>query len=182
MKWWNSKKIRKWLRILHRDLGYFAVGITLVYSVSGIILNHKKQGVDPAFKTLFESTVISENLSVEELKQYWKTEIQNTKINKVVQVKDYYKLYLDGGMGDYTPGTGELNYETYQKRDLVFFINKLHLNQKSYWLGIADFSAIVLIFLAISGLIMITGKNGFKRRGVWFMIAGFLLVIVYIWI
>lgn len=182
MKWWNKKKIRKWLRILHRDLGYFAVGISLVYAVSGIILNHKKQGVDPAFKSFADSRVVSKNLTITEFEAFWNDEIDELDLNRIIQAKDYYRLYLDGGMGDYTPETGELNYEVYKKREIVFFINKLHLNQKSHWLGVADFSAIVLIFLALSGLFMVAGKNGFNKRGVWFMIAGFILIIVYIWL
>ena len=31
---------RRWNRVLHRDLGYFFFGITLIYSISGIALNH----------------------------------------------------------------------------------------------------------------------------------------------
>lgn len=182
MRLWNSKKIRKWLRILHRDLGYFAVGITLVYAVSGIILNHKKKGVDPAYKIISESVITQQDLSIVDFKALWEDEFNDVKLNKVVKAKDYYRFYLDGGMGDYTPVTGELNFEVYKKKNLIFFINKLHLNQKSHWLGVADFSAIVLLFLALSGLIMIKGKNGFKKRGAWFMIAGFILVIIYIWI
>lgn len=182
MKWWNKKKIKKWLRILHRDLGYFAVGISLVYAVSGIILNHKKPGVDPAFKAIADTKTISTHLSMDELVEFWNAEIDNVEINRIVQAKDYYRLYLDGGMGDYTPETGELNFEVYKKRVMVFFINKLHLNKKKHWLGVADFSAIVLIFLALSGLFMVTGKKGFNKRGVWFMIAGFLLIFIYIWI
>ncbi len=31
---------RKWFRVVHRDFGYLFFGLTLVYSVSGIALNH----------------------------------------------------------------------------------------------------------------------------------------------
>ena len=34
------KKLRKWSRILHRDIGYFFIGTTLIYGISGIALNH----------------------------------------------------------------------------------------------------------------------------------------------
>ena len=34
-------KIRKFLRDWHRDLGYFTVGILVIYCISGIILNHR---------------------------------------------------------------------------------------------------------------------------------------------
>ena len=35
MKW------RKWNNILHRDLGYLFFGLTIIYVISGISLNHK---------------------------------------------------------------------------------------------------------------------------------------------
>jgi hypothetical protein len=31
---------RKWFRIIHRDFGYLFFGVTLVYAVSGIAINH----------------------------------------------------------------------------------------------------------------------------------------------
>jgi len=34
------KFIRKWSKILHRDFGFFFVGATIIYGLSGIALNH----------------------------------------------------------------------------------------------------------------------------------------------
>ena len=34
------KNLRKWSRILHRDIGFFFIGTTLIYAISGIALNH----------------------------------------------------------------------------------------------------------------------------------------------
>jgi len=31
---------RTWLRAIHRDVGYSAVGLTIVYAASGIAVNH----------------------------------------------------------------------------------------------------------------------------------------------
>lgn len=31
---------RKWNNILHRDIGYLTVGLTIVYAISGISVNH----------------------------------------------------------------------------------------------------------------------------------------------
>ena len=31
---------RPWLRALHRDIGYLAVGLTVVYALSGLAVNH----------------------------------------------------------------------------------------------------------------------------------------------
>ncbi|MDO8927577.1 MAG: hypothetical protein Q7W54_01150, partial [Bacteroidota bacterium] len=49
--------IRKTLRSLHRDIGYFVVGITFVYTVSGIALNHRTDW-NPHY------TMISEEISI----------------------------------------------------------------------------------------------------------------------
>jgi hypothetical protein len=31
---------RKWNRAIHRDLGYLCFGLTLIYTISGIAMNH----------------------------------------------------------------------------------------------------------------------------------------------
>ncbi|HEX8107122.1 MAG TPA: hypothetical protein VF516_05300, partial [Kofleriaceae bacterium] len=39
---------RAWLRAIHRDIGYLAVGFTLIYALSGIAMNHIDDW-DPSF-------------------------------------------------------------------------------------------------------------------------------------
>ena len=34
--------LRRWSRLLHRDLSYFFTGVLLLYAVSGFMLNHKR--------------------------------------------------------------------------------------------------------------------------------------------
>ncbi len=36
----RSNKLAKSLRALHRDIGYFCIGMTVVFAVSGIAVNH----------------------------------------------------------------------------------------------------------------------------------------------
>ena len=45
-------KIRKLLRVLHRDLGYFIVGMTVIYALSGIYLNHRHD-LNPDYKIYY---------------------------------------------------------------------------------------------------------------------------------
>ena len=37
-----SDIIRKWSRLLHRDLSFFFAGILMIYAISGFMLNHKR--------------------------------------------------------------------------------------------------------------------------------------------
>src|SRR5688572_5836076 len=36
----KKTKWRAWLRAIHRDVGYLAVGFTIIYALSGIAMNH----------------------------------------------------------------------------------------------------------------------------------------------
>ena len=44
--------VRPWLRAIHRDVGYVAVGLTFVYALSGIAVNHITDwnDGDPSFR------------------------------------------------------------------------------------------------------------------------------------
>ena len=37
----SMSKIRKWSRILHRDVSYLFAGMILIYALSGILMNHR---------------------------------------------------------------------------------------------------------------------------------------------
>lgn len=180
MSKFNSKNIRKWLRILHRDLGYFFVGITIVYGISGIILNHKKQGQDPAFKTIVVEKQFPQLLTIEEFKSQFESQLGNYELKKVLPNNTNYQLFLQGGVGYYNLESGRCSFELYQKKPFVFFINKLHYNQKNYWTAIADIFAGVMIFFALSGLFMVKGKNGIMRKGKWYVLAGILIILIYL--
>ena len=59
-------RLSRFLRIIHRDLGFFVVGITLVYALSGILLNHLG-GNDPAFHTEARTLQLSPDLTETQL-------------------------------------------------------------------------------------------------------------------
>jgi hypothetical protein len=44
-----KKRWRAWLRAIHRDVGYFAVGFTVIYALSGIAMNHLEDW-NPSFR------------------------------------------------------------------------------------------------------------------------------------
>lgn len=169
----------RWMRIIHRDLGFLMVGVCLVYGISGFLLNHM-DGKDPAYKTKEGTIQLDKNLSEETLRAAW----MNTAlpdIKKVLPVDEtHYKLMLNGGIAVYNAATGDTDYETFQKNTFIYWINKLHYNKVSGWSIVADIFACSLIFLAISGLFMVRGKHGIRRRGKWYLIAGLLIPILYI--
>jgi uncharacterized protein len=173
---WNKKKLQYWFRVLHRDIGYLAVGITLVYALSGFFLSHKN---------IFSATITEEfaiefpkNLQGDDFMNHWNTNTSVT-INHFKESDNQIKLFLEGGTGRYDKSSGEVYYEIFKKRPIITFFNQLHNNQKKGWIYIADIYAFLLIFLAISGLVMVNGKNGFLKRGVWLVTLGIIIVILF---
>ncbi|MCL1822157.1 MAG: PepSY-associated TM helix domain-containing protein, partial [Prolixibacteraceae bacterium] len=141
-----KNKILKWLRIIHRDWGFLMVGICLVYSISGILLNHM-HGKDPAFRTEEGIVKLKSDLSNEELEIAWNNQKGLPTLRKVMTIDDsHLRLMLEGGVGVYSKVNGTADYEKYTKRQFIFWINRLHYNKVKGWSFMADFFAASLIF------------------------------------
>jgi len=103
-------------------------------------------------------------------------------LNKIIPTDGRYQLFIKSGVGYYELDSGRVSFEIYVKKPLVYFMNKLHYNQKNYWTLVADVFAGVLIFMALSGMFMVRGKNSLLQRGKWFFLKGIALLIAYIWL
>lgn len=167
------------LRVIHRDLGFLMVGISLVYGISGILLNHMN-GKDPAFHTEAKKLQFPANMSDTELSAAWKADGSLPALKKILRIDESHsRLFLDGGIGIYNSDSGYLNYEKHTKRLLIYWINRLHYNKVKGWWPAADIFAVSLIVLAITGLFMVKGKRGLAGSGKWYLIIGILIPILF---
>lgn len=160
--------LRPWVRALHRDLGYLAVGLTLVYALSGLAVNHIADW-DPNFHNYstahdlgplagddaqIASTVRTRLGIKDEPRETFRAGETEVQI-----VFDRRTLHVD-------PTTGHVVDEGQKPRLLLRVANWLHLNRgKKAWTYVADFYAAGLLLLAVSGLFMIPGKKGLIGRG-----------------
>ncbi|MBS9767694.1 MAG: PepSY-associated TM helix domain-containing protein [Flavobacteriaceae bacterium] len=175
----NTPKFRKFCRNWHRDLGYFFSGLVIIYAISGIALNHIKELDDPDF--------ILTKKEIKLDKVYQKSEITNDLVlhfSKLVaeddfriydfptpnQIKIYYKNASLSIRFDEKKGI----YESIRKRPIIYHANLIHLNRVDYWRWFSDFFALSLILISISGLVMLKGKYGFKKRGYILFILGLI--------
>jgi hypothetical protein len=177
-------KIRKILRILHRDLGYFIVGMTVVYALSGILLNHRRdfnpdykifitefQVELPAKSGLTENDVKAALKSVNDEVVYKKHYLNN---------KGFIKVFIENGEAVIDPATGKGTMQYLQKRPVIYSINILHrANIGTLWKWVSDLMAVIIMFVAVSGLFLLKGKRGFNRWGWWFMVAGIVIPLVF---
>ena len=171
--------ITRALRVIHRDLGFLMVGITLVYGISGILLNHIKRK-DPAFNVESKTIQLPTNLTTEELSTAWKSDGSLPTLKRIMQINENSsRLFLEGGIGIYNSINGSLDYEIHTKRVLIYWINRLHYNKIKGWWPVADIFAGSLILLAITGLFIVKGKRGIAGSGKWYLLIGILIPILF---
>ncbi len=177
-------KLRKLLRVLHRDFGYFITAMTIVYALSGIYLNHRHD-FNPDYKIFItEFQVNLPNQSVLTRSDI-KSALQSVK-KDVVYKKHYInnqgniKVFIENGEAVINPSTGEGTLHYLQKRPFIFSMNMLHrATLGTVWKWVSDIMGVILIFVAVSGLFILKGKRGFNRWGWWFVLAGILVPLIF---
>jgi uncharacterized protein len=163
-----KKRWRLWLRAIHRDIGYLAVGFTVIYALSGIAMNHIDDW-DPNFHATETTRTIEpipdELGDAEATQRIAAAAGLSGKLTDVFRAGDEVRLtYADGSK--VTAIADTVTIQT--RRDRFFFrvADWLHATRgKQAWKYIADAYAVLLLYLAISGVFMIKGKLGLRWRG-----------------
>lgn len=198
---------RPTLIVLHRDIGFLCVGLTLAYAISGIAVNHSHdwnynrsesveqqavgkpiellEGLAPDRKSAIDAdpanlTQHEEKALVDRLGKVSGREAPPR--NVFWRGPDRISLFYGSGdsdTADYNPKTGVLHRVVRKDRWLLRDLNFLHLNEaRGAWTYVADVFAGLLVFLAISGAIVVKGRRGLKGRGGILAAAGLLLPLI----
>ena len=175
---------RALLRALHRDFGYLVVGLTLIYGISGLAVDHIGDW-DPSFANYQAAhelgplqaadddalaADVASKLGIRETPR----EVYRASPTQVDVTYDKRSLHVN-------PETGHVDEEGQSPRFFLRTANWLHLNRgKKAWRYVADTYATVLLFLATSGLFMIAGKKGLFGRGAVFVAIGAAVPVLYV--
>jgi uncharacterized protein len=177
------KRWRAWLRAIHRDVGYLAVGFTVIYALSGIAMNHIADW-DPNFHATEVSrtiTPIADALSdADAARQIAAAAGMPGAIEDVYRAGDEVRLTFANGSKVTAIGD---TLTIQHRRDRLFFrvADWLHATRgKAAWKYIADAYAVLLLYLAISGVFMIKGRLGLRWRGATLIAVGLAAPIGYI--
>ena len=183
----RKPSLRPWLRALHRDVGYLAVGFTIIYAVSGLSVNHIADLGDPSFKDVNRIHVLARpprDTSTEAVTSAALAQLgidqkpsdvyraSDTELD--ITLTDEHRLHVD-------LARGTIEEEAREPRFFLRLANWLHLNRgKKAWTYLADGYAVFLLFLALSGLFMIPGKKGLLGRGGVLVAAGVMVPVLYV--
>ena len=177
------RKFRKVCRTLHRELGYLVVGLTLVYAISGIAVNHAHHWDANYSRTLeqlrIEAPGTGPTAEIEPL-VLASLDLREPVKNTWRAAPDLFQVFLEGGQYDVNLVSGEVARHGFARRPFIFDVNFMHLNSgKAPWTGIADVYAGILCVLALTGIWLVKGGKGLKGRGGVMMALGVALPIVY---
>lgn len=179
-------KVRKWVRILHRDIGYLSVGLIIVYGISGIAVNHVDEW-NPNYiieKDTVNIPVMSDSVLTDDAMQaHIKDElnIQDTANSSFRNGPTSIQLFFERKTITADVKTGFAEIETVTDRAVFRETNFLHLNNpKKVWTYVADLFAVGLIFLGITGMFMIKGKKGITGRGKYLVAISILIPVIFL--
>lgn len=179
MKW------RKWNRIIHRDFGFLFFGMTLIYAISGIAINHINDW-NPSYdieRKTYNIDLTKYNGSIS------KSEVLDIldSIGESDNYKKHYrpnnnsiKIFIKDGSLTINKNSGDAVFERVTRRPILHQMNYLHYNPGKWWTYFSDFFAIALIIIAVSGLFIIKGKKGISGRGAWLTGLGIIIPILFL--
>jgi hypothetical protein len=181
-------KWRKWNRLIHRDLGYLCIGLTIIYAVSGVAVNHMRDW-NPNFKV----TESQRNVGPVRAEDPRAPEVVGGILQQLGLDPSYrdsfrrdeatLEIFIEGGTVAVDLPTGKTVLEAVKDRRVLKEANFLHLNQpRGLWTYMADLYAVALLVLAVTGMFVIKGKKGITGRGAWLTAVGAVIPIVFLWL
>jgi hypothetical protein len=172
---------RKLNNALHRDVGYLIVGLTIVYGVSGLAVNHRADW-NPSYR------VEKRTLRIEPIRATERAEIvrQARAALGLGEPRNVFRpdpqtlqLFFETEKYSVDLPTGAVIVDANRPRPVLHEMNQLHLNTpKGAWTWIADLYAVALLFVAVTGLFVLKGRTGITGRGAWLTAAGIVFPIV----
>jgi len=178
---WTWRRVN---RAVHRDAGYLVAGLTLLYAISGVAVNHRADWnpswkVEPELRRFAPLPVTDRETMAAALVQA--LDLPGPPRSSFRRAPEQIELFYDGWTveADVTAGTARLTRP--RERPVLRDANFLHLNEgKGAWTWFADVFSVLLGTLAVTGLFVLKGRTGLGGRGKWWVLAGLVPVVVFL--
>jgi len=169
----GKKTINYYMRVLHRDIGFFMAGLVIVYALSGIVLMYR----DTEF--LKSETQIEQKLT---------PNMEPAMIGEALRIRDLKVIKTEGDIVTFQSGTynSTTGVAIYTMKGIIFPFNKLINLHKAisknpaHWFNLIF--GVLLFFMAISSFWMFKPENKNFRRGLYLAGAGIVFVIILLMI
>jgi hypothetical protein len=176
------------IRNLHRDLGYFYLGLIISFAFSGILMNHRESWHPEKYTIETKAIQIDlpskENINDEYAENLGKELGIEDKFRRQNTKKGNFKISFEKHDVEIDMETGKGEIVSFNKTPIISQTMKLHKTTSNWWIYYSDIFGISLITIAVTGALMIkVGKNTFSKRGWILALAGLivpLLILLFI--
>lgn len=181
------KKRDKNIRAIHRDFGYFYLGLIISFAFSGILMNHRESWHPEKYTV--ETKAIQVALPTEDkINEKFAEDLAkelgvDDKFKRHGVKKGELRIAFENTDVEIDMKTGKGEIVSFKKTPFISQTMKLHKNTSDWWIYYSDIFGLSLITIAVTGAMMITaGKNTFKRRGWKLAIAGILFPLIFLFL
>ncbi|WP_035670701.1 PepSY-associated TM helix domain-containing protein [Flavobacterium sp. 83] len=179
------KKIN--FRNLHRDLGYFYIGLIISFAFSGLMMNHRESWHPEKYTTETKSIEVQlpEESKINEkyAEDLGKKLGIDDKLRRHMIKKGTLKISFEKHDMEIDMKTGKGEIVTFFKTPIISQSMTLHKNTSNFWIYYSDIFAISLIIIALTGTIMIkAGKFSWKNRGWKLAVAGVVFPLLFLFL
>jgi len=179
------KKIN--FRNLHRDLGYFYIGLIISFAFSGLMMNHRDAWHPEKYTT--ETKAVEVKLPAEnEINEKFAEDLGkqlgiDDKFRRHNIKKGTFKISFENHDVEIDMKTGKGEIVAFNKTPIISQSMKLHKNTSNFWIYYSDIFALSLIAIALTGTIMIkAGKFSWRNRGWKLAVAGILFPLIFLFL
>ena len=159
------------MRVLHRDIGFLTIGLTLVYALSGILLIYRN--TDLLKMERIEEKQLVANLTGNDLGQQLR--IRNFKVER----EDEETIYFKDGFYDVVTGKSVVTRKVYiPPFDKLVDLHKITGTHKMSVLALVY--GFMLCFLAVSSLFMFKFGSRKSRRGIAMIALSIVLTVAIV--
>ncbi|MCF6178707.1 MAG: PepSY-associated TM helix domain-containing protein [Geopsychrobacter sp.] len=170
------------MRRIHRICGLLLAVVVIFYALTGLLLNHR--GLFNYFllrEKVVSQVPVSDPAILRTFIDTYKKQIQRSDDPTVIRIrKDKTIEFLYGSHGTTTyiidPQRGTMEKIDKSPQQPWFWLNRLHkaFKTSNAWLWMADASALAIILVSISGLLMVR----YRSREILLVTAGGLLLVL----
>lgn len=169
----EKRSINYYMRMLHRDIGFLVIGLTIIYSISGIVLIYRNTDFLKSEKRIEKQ--LSPNLNESQLCGI--LHVRSLVIEKIEGDVIYFQN------GTYNRTTGIVNYSDKALPSFLERFNSLHKKSSgNITFLFSTIFGVSLLFLAISSFWMFKPSTKMFRRGMVFTGLGLLLAILLLFL
>lgn len=157
------------MRLLHNNVGFFIVGLVVIYSLSGIVQTCRD---DDIFK--------QEKLETKTLAPH----LDEAKLGEALRLRGFKVTKTAGDMvsfkeGTYNKATGVATYTTKEFYPWIMPLSELHKtpsNKVTHYF--TTVFGIALLFMSVSAFWMFKPGTKLFSRGVYFTVAGIVAAVI----